>query len=48
MRIMGAASAGFVIAAFGVEGAFIIIPIIYVGAVFFTYKLDVPTRRANR
>ena len=42
MRIMGAASAGFVIAAFGVEGAFIIIPIIYVGAVFFTYKLDVP------
>ena len=42
MRIMGAASAGFVIAIFGIEGAFIIIPIIYVGAVFFTYKLDVP------
>ncbi len=42
MRILGAASAGFIIAAFGVEGAFMIIPVIYVGAVFFTYKLDVP------
>ncbi|MEE8422327.1 MAG: MFS transporter [Dehalococcoidia bacterium] len=43
MRIVGAALGGFAYAAFGAEGAFVMIAVIYVGAVVSTYMLDVPT-----
>jgi MFS family permease len=43
MRIVGAALGGFAYAVLGAEGAFVSIAVIYVGAVVFTYLLDVPT-----
>ena len=43
MRIVGTAAAGFTIAAVGVEGAFVAIAVIYVGAVLSTSLLRVPT-----
>ncbi|MPZ98133.1 MAG: MFS transporter [Dehalococcoidia bacterium] len=43
MRIAGTAASGFVISVLGVDGAFIIIAVVYAGAVAVTAMLDVPT-----
>ena len=42
MRIAGAASAGFLMDRFGLSAPFVAIVIIYVFAIFFTWKLNVP------
>ena len=41
-RIVGAAGAGLIIAAAGLEAAFVSIAVVYAGAVFFTWKLRSP------
>ena len=42
MRILGAGGAGLIIAFGGIEAAFVAVAVIYVGAVFFTWKLRTP------
>lgn len=43
MRIVGSAAGGFAIPILGLEGAFIGVAVVYVGAVVTTWMLDVPT-----
>jgi hypothetical protein len=45
MRIGGAALAGLALVAVGVGGTFMAVAVVYMGAVWFTYKMRIPPQR---
>jgi MFS family permease len=47
MRIAGAATAGFLMDSFGLAAPFVAIVIIYIFAIFFTWKLNVPDHQRS-
>ena len=44
-RIAGAAGAGLLISVAGFEGAYLTVAVVYIGAVFFTWKMRVPDHK---
>ncbi len=48
MRLVGVMGSGLVIATLGIEGAFIAIAVIYIGAVVSSWMLDVPSHLLDR